>query len=99
MGYSAWRRQELDITCWDYFAQCIEPCSSAASNGNSLEICWQAFGGAHIVGTMEGYKCHLEVQNNRVYSAPVQAQWGRLQRLSAHTFFWVSFIHRKLPSL
>ena len=57
--------------------------------------------GSHVVGTVmvEGYKYHLEMQNNRVYSALVQVQRSCLQRLSAHALFWVSFIHHKLPSL
>ena len=39
-----------------------------------------------------------KMQNNRVYSALVRAQWSHLQRLSTLTLFWVFFINSKLPA-
>ena len=42
---------------------------------------------------------HLEMQKNRVYSAPVWAQWSHLQRLIAQPLFWVSFIQYRLLGL
>ena len=39
------------------------------------------------------------MQNNRVYSALVQAQWRLLQRLRAQALFWVFYIQHRLPCL
>lgn len=47
---------------------------------------------------LERDKQHLKMQNSRVYSALVRAQWSLLQKLSTQALVWVSFIHHELPA-
>lgn len=44
-------------------------------------------------------KWNLEMQNHRVYSAPVQAQWSHFQRLNDRELLWVSFIQHRFLGL
>ena len=44
-------------------------------------------------------KWHSEMQNSKVYLAPVQAQRGHLHSLSTRPLFWVTFIQYRLPGL
>ena len=42
---------------------------------------------------------HSEMRNSQIYSALVQAQRSRLQRLSTRSLFWVAFTQHRLPGL
>ena len=68
--------------------------------GANSVVSFLAKAAENIIETIvsERHKNHSEIQNSRVYSALVQAQQSHLQRLGAPALFWVSFLHRKLPT-
>ena len=76
--------------CWGQIPQEVisEPRSSESGDGGGLFV-------AETVAA-ERDKQHPEMWNSQVYSAPVQAQRSRLQRLSTRSLFWVAFIQYRL---
>ena len=61
----------------------------APISSSLLSLCYRNRGGRKRPAALE----------DAVYSAPVRAQRSHLQRLSARTLFWVSFIQHRPPGL